>query len=174
MIDTDSDIGPYKPYRARSIAFHGVRHDRDWKTKVYSVAEAGCKLEWDAFVPGIRAAFAALPEPVRAPGRPGLALLIAHEARLASYLVLGWWDRENELPVRVFLRPTGESAWRPAVSGESFCVWDLEILWYERQSYVETMLQGADPRSAIKLYLARHLPSVVPTERPMLTAPQTE
>lgn len=45
------------------------------------------------------------------------------------------------MPTRVFLRDRGN--WRPARDGESFCVWDLEIMWHERCAYIRTMLVGA-------------------------------
>jgi hypothetical protein len=55
-------------------------------------------------------------------------------------LIVCWWDRENELPTRIFIRAEGE--WRPASGGESFCVWDLRVMWWEREAYVHTMLAG--------------------------------
>ena len=35
--------------------------------------------------------------------------------------------------------------WRKAVEGESICAWDLEIIWEERQAWIETMLTGSAP-----------------------------
>jgi hypothetical protein len=58
-------------------------------------------------------------------------------------VVLAWWDHENELPPRVFLRRVRTHPWRAAQAGESICVWDLEILWDERLAYVATMLTPA-------------------------------
>jgi hypothetical protein len=65
-----------------------------------------------------------------------------HQGR-GDYLVLGWWDNENELPLRVLV--WGESGWREARGSESVCVWDLRILWHERDAYVATVLSGRDP-----------------------------
>lgn len=84
---------------------------------------------------------ALLPQPPSTPARPGIAFAIAHHGKTADYAVLAWWDRENELPIRVFVRPPSAGArWRPARESESVCVWDLEIIWEEREAYVETML----------------------------------
>lgn len=63
-----------------------------------------------------------------------------HRGRDVDYVVQAWWDRENELPVRVYVRDDGP--WRAARNGESFCVWDLEIMNHERNAYVETVLSG--------------------------------
>jgi hypothetical protein len=41
----------------------------------------------------------------------------------------------------VFVR--AGAAWRPAQGSESICVWDLELLWFERQAYVGAVLVPA-------------------------------
>jgi hypothetical protein len=37
---------------------------------------------------------------------------------------------------------SGPEGWRPAAGGESFCVWDLRVIWWEREAYVTTVLAG--------------------------------
>jgi len=65
---------------------------------------------------------------------------IFHEGTNADYLVLAWWDNENELFTSVSVRE-GEH-WVKDSSKYSFCVWDLEIFWAERNIFVETMYSG--------------------------------
>lgn len=142
-------------YTPRRIERHGTRTFGPWRIKVYSVQFGARPVDWAGFAPGMDAALRELPEPDEARGCPGLAFLIAHQGRTGDYTVIAWWDRENELPLRVFVRRSGET-WRPARGDESICVWDLEVLWAERQAWVETMLTpgggGADA------YMARALP----------------
>lgn len=107
------------------------------------------------FEPGLTLALDALPEPAQTPSRPGLGFCVLHAGRGADYAVLGWWDRENELPVRIFVRPHDESAWRPSRGGESFCVWDLQVVAFERDAYVQTLLNN--PPLGAKDYLGRTL-----------------
>ena len=77
-----------------------------------------------------------------AEGRPGVGFVIAHQGQTANYTVLAWWDRENELPLRVFVdEAKNGDGWRPNEADESVCVWDLEILWKERQAYVDHVLR---------------------------------
>ena len=110
-----------------------------------------------AFEEGIALAARALPLPAVATGRPGAAFVVAHAGRSMLYVVLGWWDHENELPLRVWVRPAGEEGtWRPAEGSESFCVWDLQVLWFEREAYVATVLAEGHP-DPVRAYLARHL-----------------
>jgi len=140
------------PYQPRPTRFLGVRHWNDWRLKHYAISVDGSALDGDAFDEGISLARAALPQPAQAPGRPGVGFLIAHHGAGGDYAVLGWWDHENELPVRVFVRMEGEGRWR-AAGTESFCVWDLEVIWAEREAYVETVLSA---RPDVGAYLARH------------------
>lgn len=142
-----------EPYAPRRIEAHGTRPFGAWRMKVYSVLFGEGPVDWPAFEPGIDAALRSLPAPDEARGRPGLGFVIAHQGRTGDYVVVAWWDRENELPVRVLVRRDRAEPWRAAHTDESFCVWDLEVLWAERQAWVATMLTpgggGADA------YLAR-------------------
>jgi len=88
----------------------------------------------------LRGAERALPEPDEPHGRPGLGFLIAHQGRTGDYVVAAWWDHENELPLRVLVRRGRTGRWRRARRGESFCVWDLEVIWAERRAWIDTML----------------------------------
>jgi len=143
-----------EPYAPRPVGFHGLREPSGWRLKLYSVRYGAAPLDWKAFAPGLAMAEATLPRPAQAEGRPGVGFLIAHQGRGANYVVLAWWDQENELPLEVFVHRNGPGeSWRPARTRESVCVWDLEIIWAEREAYVDTMLRngGGDPAA----YLVR-------------------
>lgn len=151
------------PYHPRPIRFHGVRTPAGWRLKLYSITHDARTADWPRFDAGLEMATDTLPRPAQAEGRAGVGFLIAHQGRNADYLVLGWWDRENELPVRVFIRE-GEAGWRAARGGESFCVRDLQVLWAEREAYVQTVLApdsadrtGVGAADAVDAYLARFL-----------------
>jgi hypothetical protein len=126
--------------------------------KLYSIVHDGAPPDWPVFEPGIALAFETLPAPAKAPGRPGLAFLIAHTGRDIWYTVLCWWDRENELPIRVWVAEpdsSGTPRWREARGGESVCVWDLDVIWHERQAYVDTLLAGGNEADAPAAYIDR-------------------
>jgi len=142
------------PYKARQIEFHGLDSIDGWHLKRYSISHDRSPIDWTAFAPGMALAHTALPQPSTAPGRSGVGFIIAHQGRTGNYAVLGWWDRENELPLRVFVSPDRQpQSWRTNQASESICIWDLEIIWGERKAYIETMLisGGGDATK----YLAR-------------------
>jgi hypothetical protein len=142
------------PFAPRRIEFHGLRSSGGWRLKLYSILYGPGPLDWDSFAPGVAMAESTLPQPAVTPERPGTGFLIAHQGRTRSYAVLGWWDRENELPLRVFVSPDGRpQSWRPSEGSESICVWDLEVLWAEREAYAATVLSPSG--SDVAGYLAR-------------------
>lgn len=125
----------------RDIMFRGVVDKRGWSLKSYSVEAGDRPFDVPGFDMGVDLALAALPAPAPDIGRPGLGFLISHQGLGVDYLILAWWSNENELPIRTWVRSSGER-WRPAVEGESVCVWDLEVVWEERQAWIGTMMSG--------------------------------
>jgi hypothetical protein len=135
------------PFAPRPIRFLRVDDFSGWKIKVYSIFHGNSAFNEDDFAPGLRLARATLPSPAVTPSRPGVGFCVLHRGNGADYTVFAWWDRENELPTRIFVRPHNENAWRPAEGSESFCVWDLQVISFERDAYVRTLL-GQPPRAA--------------------------
>ncbi|MBB5014165.1 isochorismatase [Rehaibacterium terrae] len=145
-------------YRPRPRRCLGLRDLGGWMLKHYEISVDGLWPDEAGFGTALALAEAALPQPPLAPGRLGVGFLILHRGRDCDYLVLAWWDRENELPLRVFVRPHGGGDWRAARDGESFCVWDLEVIGFERDAYVATVLSASDADLARADYLVRLLP----------------
>jgi hypothetical protein len=160
-------IADMESYEPRPIRFHRLRDVGGWRLKVYTIAYGAMPIDWDAFEPAMAMVDSALPRPAVAAGRQGVGFVIAHQGRTALYCVLGWWDNENELPLRVFVRALESgSEWRTARGPESVCVWDLQIIGFERDAYVATMLAGdTDIDEATQGYLSTvmsHEPAVSP------------
>jgi hypothetical protein len=139
-----------KPYAKRRIARKEDLAGRGWQIKRYTVTMDRQTFDPGRFTGARRLALQALPTPARTRHRLGVGFLIEHQGDGVDYCVLGWWDRENELPLRVFVRERSPGArWRRARQSESVCVWDLEVIWKERKAYLVTALTRgtADPRS---------------------------
>jgi hypothetical protein len=138
------------PYAPRATTFAGLLQQGGWRLRHWKIVYGERPIDAARFEGGRHLALAALPEPAVAPDRPGVGLLIEHQGNGADYVVLGWWDRENELPLRVFVRDG--AAWRPAQGSESVCVWDLEVIARERDTYVRCLLGPTGPD--VEAYLA--------------------
>ena len=157
-----------QPWAPRPIQPHGIRSHGEWRFKLYSILHgedpAAWTGYWREFEPGFSHVLADLPEPACTPARPGVGFLIAHRGRGASYVVLGWWDRENELPLRIAVRDHEPGAvWRAAAASESVCVWDLEVIGHERDAYVTSVLGG--PAEELEARVSRYLASVLDPSR---------
>lgn len=152
---------PSEPFSPRPIRPLGVRKHNDWRLKTYSIIYGPAPLDLPLYERGLTLAFAALPSPAITVARPGLGFVIFHQGRGVHYLVLNWWDNENEFFNRVFVHPLGDShEWRPASGAESACVWDLEVIWHERNAYVRHILSRVgDGGSGAEAYVADQLRS---------------
>ena len=149
-------------FAPRPITFLDLLSHRGWRLKRYAIVYGAPVLDWADFAPGMALALATLPEPACARDRAGVGFLVQHRGATADYVVLAWWDRENELPVRVVVRDHAPgSAWRSARGSESFCVWDLQVIAFGRDAYVATVLADGDARAA-DAYLATTLPAAPP------------
>jgi hypothetical protein len=147
-----------QPFRPLSISFLGHLSHEGWQIKLYSIALDAPVVDESRFHGGLRFALDALPSPAHDAERAGVGFCILHQGRGIDYTVLAWWDRENEMPLRVFVREEGGD-WRPAQGAESVCVWDLQVVTFERDMYVETVL--ADPALPVEEYLARTMTAPV-------------
>lgn len=141
-------MSSFTRYEPRPLAFLEVRTVRGFRLKCYSIRHGERPLDLETFEAGLKRAEDELPTPPINAERPGVGFVIMHQGRTGDYLILCWWDRENELPLRVFIRD--RDGWRAAAGGESVCVWDLRVIWWEREAYVSTVLAGG----AVEAYLA--------------------
>lgn len=69
------------------------------------------------------------------------AFSIFHEGARFPYLILAWWGNDNELFTSVSVNT--DSGWVEDAAEYSFCVYDLEVFWHERNYFVEHMYCSA-------------------------------
>jgi hypothetical protein len=141
----------YQPFTARTIHWNGLFGFGGCQFRSYAVISPERSFDFRAFDVGVMLAMKEVPSADPAAGRPGAGVLIRHQGPTVDYAVVAWWDQQNELPVRVVVRSA--TGWRPANAHESFCVWDLEILWHERNAWLETALRGLPINVGVERYL---------------------
>jgi hypothetical protein len=72
---------------------------------------------------------------------------IAHDAATAGLGLVYWWANENELHQRVFASPLDDPAGLEPADGTGMaCVWELEVIDFERRAWLEDVLKGGDVR----------------------------
>lgn len=71
---------------------------------------------------------------------------IAHDAATAGLGLVYWWANENELHKRVFASPLDDPGeLEPADGTGVACVWELEVIDFERRAWLDDVLKGDDP-----------------------------
>lgn len=65
------------------------------------------------------------------------AFVIFHEGASCRYLILAWWGNDNELFTSVSVLT--EQGWVEDPARYSFCLFDLEVFWAERNFFIAHM-----------------------------------
>ena len=84
------------------------------------------------------------------------AFALFHEGENFLYLVFAWWGNDNELFTSVSVLT--ESGWVEDHEKFSFCLYDLEIFWFERNAFIGTMYSGS---SCIETYRQKRVTTTV-------------
>jgi hypothetical protein len=121
----------YEPRRIRFL-------ERDGRLKHYGIAARG-----DAPRPELQQATRRLAENIVPDGAYGFT--IAHDAKSAGLGLVYWWAEENEVHVRHFAAPLDDpGALEPYEHTGMACVWELEVIDFERRSWLQDVLKDGD------------------------------
>jgi hypothetical protein len=83
--------------------------------------------------------------------------VIAHDATSAGLGLVYWWANENEIHGRFFHSPLEDTSDVTAIAGTGLaCVWEMEVLDFERRAWLEDVLKNGD----VDAYLERRAPDV--------------
>lgn len=146
------------PHRPRSIRFLELATLGGWRIKVYGIAQER-PIPERAYMERARAiAEATLPEPAVTEDRYGVGFMAVHQARMFNQIIVDWWERENELRHHVFkAQPSRPLDFKNiTATGEAFCLWELRVIGFEREAWMQTMLKTS-PEPNLDSYLSRQL-----------------
>lgn len=148
-----------EPCEPRPVRFLELLELGDWRMKAYGIA-------WGRDAP--RAPLVEAARRVAAEVTSGLehghgvGYVGIHDGRGASVVFVDWWAAENELYRRVLIGPGDEpSVLRRAGDDDlDACIWDLAVIAFERDAWVEHVLRN--PRGPdLEGYLAARLNRMV-------------
>ncbi len=148
-----------KGFRTRPIRFIEIHSHDGWKIKIYSIS-----VHNEYVKPGVIGLAKSYLSRwlLNIKNYPlntyRIATLILHEGNGVSFAVISWWIDENMLQTHVYrLKDPGRPAFtRYSHKGIFSCVWELEVLWFERNCWVQHVLANA-PKPDYKSYLQQHL-----------------
>ncbi len=132
-------------YRARQIHCQGLWESDGWTMKVYGIAYDSAAPRKPLVDAAKRAAAAILPQPATTSSRYGLGFLCAHQGRTADIAFVDWWQDEDELHHHMFIsdREATRDLRLAAPDELTACCWDLAVIGFERDAWVETILKNA-------------------------------
>ncbi len=151
------------PYKERPVRFVEIIKHNNWTIKLYTISNR----KTFSAVGRIADAKSNLSRWLENAGNYPLenyklATLILHECREGCFAIISWWVDENMLQIHVYLStPENPSEFKLfSDRGISTCVWEMAVLWFERNAWVEHVLKNpANPD--FDSYLNRHLNSDV-------------
>jgi hypothetical protein len=145
------------PYRRRYVRLLHLWIAGDWRLKVYGISREPRGPGADLVAAARELALEVLPQPAVTVSRYGVGFVGVHQGRGANLVFVDWWERQNELH---------HHAWRSADAspneleyvsplGIAACIWDLAIMSFEREAWINSVLL---PRRAdLQQYLASAL-----------------
>ncbi|MEI9947226.1 MAG: hypothetical protein WDN26_23795 [Chitinophagaceae bacterium] len=143
------------PYKQRPIRFLEIYQHNDWQIKIYSISIH------NEFVKkgNIDIVKTYLSEWLQQADNYSLntyniSTLIIHEYKNGCYAIINWWIDENMLQQFVYLATTDSPSEFILYSDKGIitCVWEMAVLWFERNNWVENVLMKA-PNPDLKKYL---------------------
>jgi hypothetical protein len=148
-----------EPYKPRPIRFLELWREAGWSVKVYGIAYNRPLPRPEVIEAGMAVARPHLTEATAsAPGGYRTGYLGIHDGRGANFVFFDFWADENELHHHVYVSPTDRPGeWEYVTpSGLIACVWDLRVMCFERQAWVDCVL--ANPEGPdVAAYLATRL-----------------
>ena len=136
-------------YRPRSIRFIGREQLDGWQLKVYGIGTHAPDARPALVAATLDAARVALP------AGGGAGFVIAHDAMTTGLSLVYWWANENEIHGRFFASPLDDpNAYVSYDSTGLSCVWEMEIMDFERRAWLADVLKNDD----LDGYLARRAP----------------
>jgi len=148
----------FSPYEQRPIRFLELWLHAGWRIKVYGIAHGRPTPRPELVEAAKAAASQRLDAVAKSQRHYSVGFLGVHDGRTAHFVFVDWWADENELHHHVYVSPTEDPARLSYVTptGLAACVWDLRVMAFERQAWVETVLKRAhDPD--FKAYLRERL-----------------
>jgi hypothetical protein len=144
------------PYRTRSVRFLELWEWFGWRIKVYGITTHGGMPRPELLLASKARARDRLPIPAVNKDHYGIGYMIVHEGAVGDYGFINWWYMEDIVQHHMYGASKGKSLEYRYPEGAGYCVWELAVIWFERQAWVETVLKHGLPTD-FTAYLERRM-----------------
>ena len=134
-------------FKKRAISYLGLYEFNDWKFKIYNI-----KYDETKVIPEIEKIIKSkLPDWVKEKTQINsypnykIGTVIIHEAKDCVFTLVNWWVYENVLQHHVYFSELDSPNEIVDYSdkGIQFCVWEISVLWFEKNLWVENILKNS-------------------------------
>ncbi len=150
------------PYTKREARFLELWRPNHWQIKCYGIAHPDRDLPDDTMLTAAKDLLTDVLPSAHSKEHHGVGFLIIHAAREAVFLLLDLWAGENMLRQHLFASTyDNPTEFRDlADTGLMACVWEMSIQSFERQAWVECVLDNPQGPS-LAAYLSKQLSGFV-------------
>jgi hypothetical protein len=153
-----AELSLQEAYNVRPIRFLGLWREARWTLKVYGIAYGRERPREELVEAAKQVARERLTISTNSVNHYGVGFLGVHDGRGANFVFVDYWADENELHHHVYISPSDDPTSLKYVTptGLIACAWDLRVLSFERDAWVEAVL--ANPSGPdVEAYLVRTL-----------------
>lgn len=131
-------------YRSRPIKFLELVELDGWRIKLYGAASERPAPRPELVEATKLLAGRVLPRPPDGDGRYSVGFACAHDGRGGCFSFVDWWADENELHHHIYIAPEERPAELSPAEPDALtaCVWDLAIMGFERDAWLETVMRN--------------------------------
>jgi hypothetical protein len=130
-------------YTKRPIRFLEVHRVNDWRVKIYSISNRSEVVSKENLAYGK----ANIENWLKNSSLTNLknykiATLMLHEGKEGCFAILNWWIDESMIQQFIYLADKSNPSEFRIYSGTGIitCVWELSVIWFERNAWVEHVL----------------------------------
>ncbi|WP_369899475.1 isochorismatase [Bacillus manliponensis] len=142
-------------YKKRPIRFLDTWEHEGWLMKIYGVSYENEYPREQLITVAKKLAATILPQPAIFHDRYGVGFIGVHDGKDSSFIFIDWWSNENELNHHVYIAshetPHEFEYYTP--KGLIACCWDLKILNFERDAWVQTVLNHPHGTPSLDEYM---------------------
>ena len=135
------------PYQTRPIRFLELWQPDGWRLKVYGIASGRTIPRPELLVAAKAVAIERLASVPASLDHYSVGFVGVHDGKTANFVFVDWWADQNELHHHVYVSPCDDPSrlTYATPTGVMACVWDLRVIAFERQAWLETILTRQGP-----------------------------
>lgn len=131
-------------YQPRAIDFKEILTIDDWKIKVYTITKDKNQITTKVF----EAVKSELPDWLSLKNsfnhqHDKIGFLILHFGTEGIFSIINWWVGQNMLNTHIFFSDYSNPEFFNKISGDGLapCIWELEVINFEKKSWTENILK---------------------------------